>query len=141
MRPVIVVWTYLALGILLLDNSIGVMLSPSTLMPENAPFIIKVYAPLPTMIIVAMSLFSIIGLAKKYQWARMLSLVTISVEGLKIFGLSIYVILFQGTVFQDVEFENEGSFELMAIGIPFLFLAYKIYSSEPLKCYLETHNK
>jgi hypothetical protein len=139
MRPVILYWTYIGLGCLLLSNLHSVItnlqiISETDPVSFPVPFIFFTIAPL---IMIVPLLFSIVGLVKKSRWARALCYVTVSMEVLRMLGFVIYFALF---VEPDDSVTALAPIVFMMSVTLFLFLAYKIYSSKPLKTYLGTYN-
>ena len=155
MKPAVVVWTYLALGILLLEDSQYVISylndyrmseydDPASF---EVPFdfitsVININAVLSPVFIVAI-LFSMVGLAIKFRWSRVLSFVTLGSDALLMFVISIDMLFgdygFPGEPVKlgDVVAFRTIAVVLMVSATSFLFLAYKIYSSKPLKSYLK----
>jgi len=159
MRPAIVVWTYLALGLLLLEDLQSVISNLNDYrMSENddpvsfeVPFdflitVIDINAVLSPVFIVAI-LFLMVGLARKSRWSRILSFVTVGSDALLIFVISINMLFIDyGLPGESVKPGDVVAFRTIAVVLAvsatsFLFLTYKIYSSKPLKTYLENQDK
>lgn len=128
MKPSIVYWAYLGLGFLLLDNILNII----------SVFQIKTYEkdagfigyPILQILIVLLSIAAIGGLVRRVSWARVASLVAIGAETFHMFGMSIYIF------FSSKGEEVSLLMTSLLFGIPLLFLAYKLYSSKPLRIYL-----
>jgi len=137
MKPVIIYWTYIGLGCLLLSNLHSVITN-FQLIPETdpvsfpVPFFFFTIAPL---IMILPLLFSIVGLVKKIRWARVLCYVTVSIEALRLLGFVIFFGLFAEPADSVAAL---APIVFMMFATLLSFLAYKIYSSKPLKSYLVT---
>lgn len=89
----------------------------------------------PLILLVAASTVSIIGLARKAVWVRVVIFVTIGVGILMSLGPTAY------HIFTTPEEVVPSIISAAILNIPLLFLAYKIYTSEPLKIYLSNEKK
>ncbi len=123
MKPSILIWIYLVLGCFVLDAGIGSLGSSFlqyTIIDDSF-----------RLIFAAMSIAAIIGLSRRVAWAKIVAFIVIVADRIITTGLSTNLYL---------TFDIEGMALLLAssliFSIPLLFLAYKIYTSEPLKIYL-----
>jgi len=123
MKPNIIKWTYIALGYVLLNNTLSVLHvfqhGGSTLL----------YPGLSIIYIIA-SIVAIIGLIKVAPWSRIVAFILIGTQAI-------------GTILTSVVFvvDTESSIVDMLMSalifdILLLFLAFQLYSSKPLKNYL-----
>lgn len=126
MKPNILYWTYLGLGYLLLDN----ILEMWGYFREVGNDTDALYVP----VIIVATIVAIIGLVKRVAWAKIVAFVAIGVDIFLTLGLTIYLVVV-GLI------DNAGEVAQLLVSsltfsIPLLFLAYKLYTSEPLKIYL-----
>ncbi len=127
MKPSIVNWGYLGLGYVLLNNVSAIGSSVQTLFERNSVFI---EYPILQIIIIFLSVAALGGLVKETPWARVISVIAIGLDTLLAFSMSMFVM-----IVSKGNYTNSLIWSLV-VGIPLLFLAYKIYTSEPLKIYL-----
>ena len=139
MRPVILYWTYIGLGCLLLSNLHSVITNLQIISEADpvfpVPFLFVLFFTIAPLIMIIPLLFSIVGLVKKNRWARVLCYVTVSIEALRLLGFVIFFGLFAEP---DDSMAALAPIEIMMFVAILLLLAYKIYSSKPLKSYLVT---
>jgi hypothetical protein len=126
MNMSIVNWTNVGLVYVMLVNTISVIsLKVMPFVTSNIEY------PIFNVISVILSIAAIVGLVRKYTWARIAALAAISLTALPGLCISIYLLL-----------ETQGQVELRLLlfpfiyDIPLLFLLYKVYLSDVLKLYL-----
>ncbi len=127
MKPSIVNWGYLGLGYVLLNNVSAIGSNVQTLFERNFVFI---EYPILQIIIIVLSIAALGGLVKKAPWARVISVITIGLDTLHALSMGMFVM-----VVSKGNYTSSLIWSLL-VGIPLLFLAYKFYTSEPLKVYL-----
>ncbi len=121
MKPSIVVWAYVGLAYILLNK----------IMDVGYFFRASNYFPFLTMAVLVVTTVAVFGLVKRTSWARMVASSIIAAE--------VFLMLYTSMFLQSVMLEDESHYFLISslvFGVPLLFLAYKIYTSEPLKIYL-----
>jgi hypothetical protein len=126
MQPTIIKWTYLALGWVLFNNALTVLLAVET--GEIAML------TMPSPMIMA-SILAIVGLITLAPWSRVVAIVVISIQAISTILASIHFTL------ATESSVAEWLLSSIVVDISLLFLAYRLYSSELLKQYLsKTHN-
>ena len=126
MQPTIIKWTYLALGWVLLNNALAVLLAVET--GEIAML------TMPSPMIMA-SILAIVGLITLAPCSRVVAIVVISIQAISTILASIHFTL------ATESSVAEWLLSSIVVDISLLFLAYRLYSSELLKQYLsKTHN-
>lgn len=85
-----------------------------------------------SMVLAVASLVSIVALAKKAAWARMTVVLVVGLQAMALIGSGLFLAV------KDNENGLALSFPFFLYGAAILFLAYKAYSSKPLKEYLGT---
>jgi hypothetical protein len=129
MKPSIVNWIYVGLVYVLFDNVLSAI-SNYLVMHEMNNYFIR--APYIDIISAALAITAMVKLIRKSLWTRIVSIGAICLQILSGLGISIYIFLVS-----KGEIESGQLFPLFIIlDIPLIFLAYKIYSSNPLKVYL-----
>jgi hypothetical protein len=130
MKPKILVWIYLALAYVLLNNSLQAIV-----VIQNGVF--TLLSPALSIVIIVATLVNIIGLVKMMSWSRIVACLVISIQA-------------SGTLLTGIHYfiENSAGINLESIlmsttiiELLLLFLAFKIYKSEPLKVYLRSYLK
>ena len=121
MKPSIVNWTYIALGWVLLNNALTVLLAF-----QNSEITLVIF---PGPIIVA-SIFAIIGLMRVAPWSRIVSIIVITVQSTSTFFASLQYHITAETGIEDLVTSS------IIVDMLLLFLAFRLYSSESLKKYL-----
>ncbi len=148
MKPSILNWIYLVLGYLVLDTILQVVggfqyaFKPGN---DNSFFDFSIfpvttatafYFPIFPIITAAASIVAIIGLTRKMAWAKIIAFVVIVVDRFIALSFSVYVYLASDDVKEITDILMSSMMSSLIFSIPLLFLAYKIYTSEPLKIYL-----
>ena len=121
MKPRIINWTYVGLAYVLLNNTLTVALA------FQPPGNVTPYFP---SIIIILAVVAIIGLLKAAPWSRIVALVVLCIQALSTISASIHFAMYAGGSLTDI-FVSSLIFDVFL-----LFLAYKLYTSEPLKYYL-----
>jgi len=142
MKPVVVNWAYIGLAFIALNKILGVVH-----MLEIVNFYITIphfdiytpssddnrHIPVFSSFVLVVVTVAALGLRKRTSWARMVTFSILSVEGFLILGTVLLMLTY------DVRIYMDGDSQIilaLIVGIPLLFLAYKIYTSNPLKIYL-----
>lgn len=128
MKPGIVNIIYAVLALLLLGAGmqISVVFSQNTIDGYTA-----LYNSSLSIVVAIAALVSIISLARKLVWSRIVTFLVIGLQSLVTIGLGAFL----------AARSEDGiamSVPYLTYGFPMLFLAYKTYSSKPLKEYLES---
>ncbi len=155
MKPKILIWAiYLVLGYLVLDavvQMLGVFLGNYQFAIGGFQHIVTDkytvedgyqtvgdnhrHFPVAPVISAIVSIVAIIGLARRIAWARIIAIIAIVAEVISVIGFTIYAYLtIDIKEVTDILLSSLVSAPIFYI--PLLFLAYKIYTSEPLKAYL-----
>lgn len=122
MKPGIVIWAYIGLCAIFMNN-----------MPGVAAYFFHVHENFPTLSfgIGIGTIAAIFGMVEKTAWARMAAFGVVVVEVLSQLGMGIYL----QRMMQD-EVGNGILISSLAYSAVFSVLAYKLYSSEELDTYL-----
>lgn len=129
MKPKIVNWIYVGLVYVLLDNVLSAI-SNYLIMHEMSDYFVR--APYINIITAVLAVTAVVKLIRKSLWTRIVSIGAIFMQILSGLGISIFIFLVN-----KGEIASGQLFPLFIIlDIPLIFLAYKIYSSDPLKVYL-----
>jgi hypothetical protein len=153
MKPNIIKWTHLALAFLILTNLLNIIYHPFFIFRYSASFDLILptiivsgdssssghsmtqevsfwnYPILPFVIVIT-GIITVIGLIKSAPWSRVAAYVLIGVAAIEGIGASIYFVVSGKDSIAD------QLHTLIIFDILLLFLAYKIYTSKPLKDYL-----
>jgi len=99
----------------------------------NVSLSFSVFLEIFSVIVVVGPMVAIIGLARRKSWARIITVVIIIVDSLMEINLAVAMlyIFLPGTILELIR-----PLISLLISISLLFLAYKIYTSKPLKVYL-----
>ena len=150
MKPTIIKWTYIALGFLILSNTINFLLHPlfifgySSFFDPILPTIITIddgnsrndYSPsdvsylnypISEVIIVVASIVAIIGLIKETPWSRIAAYVVIGIAAIEGIGMKIFFVLF------DEVSITELLHTFIIFDLLLLCLTYKLFSSKPVR--------
>jgi len=144
MKPGIVNWVYTGLAFILLNLMLGILNQM-----EAVDFYITGvhfdfhelddsgggYIPVLSAIVLIVATVAAFGLVKRTSWARIVTFSIVAFEGLLILVVNGFLLLVLGSIDKPPVLSRQFITSLV-VGIPLLFLAYKIYTSEPLKIYL-----
>lgn len=127
MNPAIVNILYFVLGYLALSSGLQVHD-----LFENNPGngYSSLYNASVSILILVLSLTAIGGLIKRQIWAKWVSFGLAALQGISTLSVGIYI------WFLDAEMGKAILMTSVPIGLAFIFLAYKIYSSSPLRQHL-----
>lgn len=135
LKPSIVNWAYIGLACLLLSNILGTISTLYYIMFSNDDFVHSPVLLIISAIIITVSTIAVLGLLKKSSWARIVAYSAVGVQAflmLVMLGINIYY-----AITTPVPVGPPGFLiVLLVLGVSLLLLAYKIYTSEPLRIYL-----
>jgi hypothetical protein len=125
MKPKIIVWIYLALVYVLLNNVLQAIV-----VIQNGVF--TLLSPALSLIIIVVTCVAIIGLVKKMQWSRIVACIVIGIQasGTLVTGIHYFIENSEGINLENILMSS------IIIEFLLLFLAFRIYTSKPLKGYL-----
>jgi hypothetical protein len=158
MKPNIMRWTYFALGILILTNTANILLHPLFIFRYGAYFEpvlptiiingrvinsseimtndVDVWSYLfPPFIIALSSIVTFIGLIKTAPWSRVTAYIVIGAAAIEGIGYKLYFV----AIGEDTIIDLLHTF--IIVDLLFLFFAFKLYSSEPLKTYFSSASR
>ena len=128
MKPKIVNWAYLALGYVLLNNILHVIF-----VYQIGNF--TLLSPALSVFFAIASIVACIGLVKVAPWSRIVACIVIGVHAI-------------GTILTGVHFVIDAGAEIsmadmlmsfIIVDFLLLYLVYRLYSSQPLKNYLNPY--
>jgi uncharacterized SAM-binding protein YcdF (DUF218 family) len=125
MKPKIIVWIYLALVYVLLNNVLQAIV-----VIQNGVF--TLLSPALSVIIIVVTCVAIIGLVKMMPWSRIVACIVIGIQasGTLVTGMQYFIENSEGISLENILMSS------IIIEFLLLFLAFRIYTSKPLKDYL-----